>query len=280
MGFKSKSWVFFLLSFLFWGEISQAQLCRSLFFKREVIKKNITVRDQTRELLIFKPTLKKKNYPVVLYFHGTNAPVEPVRPVNAPYGLYNESAFIQKLTDAGFLVIAPTANRIVPYYIYPAVTAWEANVAPYAQHFEQSRDFALVRQLFDELEGISNLPIDSSNIFVAGFSSGGYMASRLSQEPTWRGRIRGLIIHSASYGTCVSLQCSVPAQLPDWHPPTLLISNKNDDIVPRRTVDLYLQQLLKNNIPVNTIYSNDGGHEWLAQHPELIMKWTELALKK
>lgn len=257
---------------------AEAQSCRALF-SRTLEKGHITVDGDRRELQIFYPQLQRKKSPVVIYFHGTNVPVLQQRPEGSPFGLEHESMFIQQLSEAGFVVIAPTANQIVPYFLFPSVTAWEANIAPYSQSFQRSRDFALSKHLFSNLNEIVNLTVDYENIFLAGFSSGGYMASRLALEPDFADKIRGLIIHSASYGTCIGSQCSVPRDLPEWHPPTLLVSNKDDSIVPHRTVELYLNRLERNNIPAQTVFSESGDHAWNADHPQQIVEWTRQLMK-
>ncbi len=269
----------FLLLSLFSSFSAEAMVCQSLF-ARTTEKGHITVDGDRRELLIFHPQKILKSTPVVIYFHGTNVPVVPNRPPGSQYGLENESIFIAQLTEAGFLVIAPTANQIVPYLVFPSVMAWEANVVPYSQNFERTRDFALSKRLLASLENIADRPIDRNNIFLAGFSSGGYMASRLALEAEFANKIRGLIIHSASYGTCIASQCSIPGDLPDWHPPTLLVSNKDDSIVPHSTVEMYLSRLKKNEIPTDTIFSNEGDHAWNENHPPQILSWTKKLLKK
>jgi predicted esterase len=99
------------------------------------------------------------------------------------------------------------------------------------------------------------------------------MASRLILEPGIASRIRGLIVHSASYGHCVGNQCSIPRELPAWHPETLLIANKDDSIVPFYTVEMYEKRLKTNNITADTVFSQEGEHAWRDEHPELIFEW-------
>jgi predicted esterase len=155
------------------------------------------------------------------------------------------------------------------------VAAWEANITPYSKNFESSRDFHLTSHLLDSLPEIIGTSADPSRIFLAGFSSGGYMASRLALEPNIAARIRGLIVHSASYGHCIGNQCSIPRELPTWHPETLLIANKDDSIVPFYTVEMYEKRLKTNNITADTVFSSDGEHAWRDEHPDLIFQWIQ-----
>lgn len=270
-----------LLYILLYGSVQASSSCINIFSDVVPTYKTITVNGDERELLIYRPVMSDKPAPVVIYFHGTNVPVDPHRPENAPYGLTYEKRFIEDLTSAGFVVIAPTANRIVPYYVMPSVVAWEANVAPYSNHFNNSRDYQLVHRLFRDLNKIIDThSADTENIFFAGFSSGGYMASRMAQEPEMAGLVRGIVLHSSSYGECIASQCSIPKSLPQWHPETLLVANKDDSIVPFYTVELYAERLEKNQITFDTFFSESGDHAWKKTHPQKIVDWLTTRLKR
>jgi poly(3-hydroxyoctanoate) depolymerase len=282
MGFKGC--LILILGVVFLSSAQAKMSCSSIFAKNTVDLINsefreITVAGQKRELLIFHPKIRPSTpAPVVLYFHGTDVPVEISRPMDSPYGLAHENIYIQTLTDAGFVVLTPTANRIVPFYVGPPVLAWEANVYPYSGHFTRGRDFLLTEHLLNNLEDFSHVPIDRKNIFLSGFSSGGYMSSRLAQEARIAEQIRGIVVHSASYGECLAGQCYIPADLPDWHPQTLLVSNKDDSIVPFSTVEYYKDRLSKNGIPVKTHFSESGDHAWKKNHSEAIVEWLQKKL--
>lgn len=165
MGFKG---FLFIILFAFVGTITahaQAKVaCRNTFAKNTIELTNgefrtITVSDTKRDLLIFQPTRPSSSAaPVMIYFHGTNSPVELSRPLTADYGLAYENTYIQSLTDAGYIVIAPTANRIVPFYIGFPVVAWEANISPYSSHFERGRDYQLTQHLLKNLEDFLKFP--------------------------------------------------------------------------------------------------------------------------
>lgn len=287
MGFKG---FLFLILFAFVGAITahaQAKVsCRNTFAKNTIELTNgefrtITVSDNKRDLLIFQPTRPSSSpAPVMIYFHGTNSPVELSRPLTADYGLAYENTYIQSLTDAGYIVIAPTANRIVPFYIGFPVVAWEANISPYSSHFERGRDYQLTQHLLKNLEDFSDFPIDRNNIFLSGFSSGGYMSSRLAQDARIASQIRGIVVHSASYGECLASQCYVPANLPAYHPPTLLVANKDDSIVPFYTVEMYQSRLRDNKIPQQSVFSNEGDHAWKQNHGEQVLQWLNNRLNK
>lgn len=278
MGFKGFFFILFLAVTSSQNVYGKAT-CSVVFTKNSIDLINaefrtIRVAGTERDLLIFPPTLATSSpAPVMIYFHGTNVPVELSRPLNSEYGLAYENTYIQSLRDAGYVVIAPTANRIVPFYIGPAVLAWEANISPYSSHFERGRDYQLAQHLLKNLEDLSSVPIDNSKIFLSGFSSGGYMSSRLAQDPLIAKLIRGIVVHSASYGECLASQCYVPSNLPEWHPNTLLVANKDDSIVPFYTVEMYQARLKANKIPHQTVFSSEGDHAWKKAHSEKIIEW-------
>ncbi len=260
--------------------------CADTFVKNTVDLTNgtyhsVSVAGTKRDLLIFQPAQALSSpAPVMIYFHGTNSPVELSRPLGAAYGLAHENAYIQALTDAGFVVIAPTANRIVPFYVGLSVLAWEANISPYSNHFQRGRDYQLTEYLLKNLEDFSDTPVDRENVFLSGFSSGGYMSSRLAQEAVIARQIRGIVVHSASYGECLASQCYVPANLPAFHPPTLLVANKDDSIVPFYTVEMYQARLRDNQIPQQAVFSNEGDHAWKKNHGSRVVDWLNAKLKK
>jgi poly(3-hydroxyoctanoate) depolymerase len=211
----------------------------------------------------------------LIYFHGTDVPVDLNRAPDAKYGLYYESQFIKKMLEAGFVVIAPKANSLTffPFTFFGSVLAWEANISPYSSHFTESRDFNLTKTLFDNLDGVVGAPADRQRIFLAGFSSGGYMSSRIANEPEFAGQVAGVVVHSASYGTCLQGSCSIPSSLPSFHPRTLLVANQDDSVVPFRTVEQYQKILEDNGVPTDAIYSEKGDHAWLPSQIDLITEW-------
>jgi poly(3-hydroxyoctanoate) depolymerase len=283
MGFKSvnfKGLLFLILLAVYLPNRAHGIVtCSKTFAKNSIVLnhgeyKTVTISGNKRELLIFQPTQPLATpAPVMIYFHGTDNPVETTRPLSAAYGLAFENAYIQGLTDAGFVVIAPTSNRIVPYYVGPPVLAWEANIFPYASYFERGRDYQLIEHLLKNIEDFSDVPVDPKNIFLSGFSSGGYMSSRLAQNADLAKLVRGIVVHSASYGECLASQCYVPPNLPAWHPQTLLVANKDDSVVPFYTVELYQSRLKTNNIPHQTLFSADGDHAWKENHGGKIIEW-------
>jgi poly(3-hydroxybutyrate) depolymerase len=283
MGFKG----FLFLIFLAVSTRVQGKMaCADAFVKNTVDLTNgtfhsVSVGGTKRELLIFEPTQTTSTpAPVMIYFHGTNSPLEFSRPLDAAYGLAHENSYIQALTHAGFVVIAPTANRIVPFYVGAPVLAWEANVSPYSSYFERGRDFQLAEYLLKNLEDFSSVSIDRENIFLSGFSSGGYMSSRLAQEAVIARQIRGIVVHSASYGECLASHCYVPTNLPGYHPPTLLVANKDDSIVPFYTVELYQARLRANKIPQQSVFANTGDHAWKKHHGPRVIEWLKEKRKK
>jgi poly(3-hydroxyoctanoate) depolymerase len=267
--------MWFIWYFLAFFQPAQAKTCFDHFRIGNDVKINVTVEYFDREVQIFKPQdfSSKKKYPVLLYFHGTGSVVDLSRPIDAKYGLYHESRFIREITDAGYVVLAPTANSLLQFMVLGGVLAWEANISPYSSNFQNSRDYALVKILLSELPELIGAKVNSKKIFVGGFSSGGYMSSRIANEAEFASMIAGVFIHSASYGKCLQGNCAIPQILPENHPKTLLIANFDDPIVPFNTIQMYQQTLKANKISVDTLFSEAGDHAWLSTHSPQILSW-------
>lgn len=261
---------------------ANAKSCMDIFVQakvRETIstESTITVDQTERRLQIFKPEGKIKKYKALIYFHGTNLPVDIKSPADSSYGTHYEAQFIRKLTEQGFVVIAPESNSLpgfIPYTFFPThYKAWEANIPPYSSNFESSRDAKLASALIENFADIAGLSAPPQKLFLAGFSSGGYMASRLGNMEQFAGKIDGLVINAASYGTCLGASCSLPSKIPDYHPPTLLISNKDDSVVPFETVYKYGLLLKEQSVPVQAVFNEKGDHAWLETQIDPILNW-------
>ena len=106
-------------------------------------------------------------------------------------------------------------------------------------------------------------------IYAAGFSSGGYMASRVALTYD---NVRAIAVHSASYATCAGSLCLVPP-LPEDHAPTLFMHGTTDLIVPAWTSLLYYDALTQLGVETTRIAIDGVGHEWLSQAPEATVSW-------
>ncbi|MCA9655198.1 MAG: plasmid partitioning protein [Myxococcales bacterium] len=235
----------------------------------------LDVDGEDREVLYRVPpgSAPAGGWPVVIALHGTNDPAGKFFDwsyfsfVDQAFGGYYETKTTQGLLDAGFAVLAPKA-RVRAGSIY-----WDTNIPPYASDWESSPDAALFEQLFDEIDMGTFGPLDSSRKYAMGLSSGGYQASRLAVE--YPEEIQAIALQSASYATCISsFPCSVSAQdVPDDHPPTLLMAGYWDGIVPLYTIEPYAEALDDDGTEVVLEVVGYASHQWTSYSPGWVLSW-------
>lgn len=201
-----------------------------------------------------------QGWPAVFIYQGSFFPVEFSRIDGTPYGGFNEARLIQSLLDHGFAVIAPPAIN---------ESVWMTNLI--GSSYESSEDDIFIQHLLDQVGRGDLGPINSKQLFAAGFSSGGYNVSRMAVS--FPGIFKALAIESASYATCGGSLCHIPEKLPDNHPPTLFLHGAADLIVPMSTMQEYYLRLKQTGVPTSCIIDKTAGHQWIAQAPEAITKW-------
>lgn len=233
------------------------------------------VSGQGRELLWQVPAGEPPagGWPVVLAFHGTNDPADKMfywnyySAVDQAFGGYYQLKTIQGLLDAGFAVIAPK-GRLLPGGIY-----WDTNIAPYASNWDTAPDALFVERIFEEAELGSFGPLDATRFYATGLSSGAYMSSRMAI--TYPDRFQAVALQSGSYATCLSsFPCVVTAaDLPDDHPPTLLMAGYWDTIVPLYTTEEYEDALDANGTESTLEVVGYASHQWTASSPDWVLEW-------
>ncbi len=205
-----------------------------------------------------------EGWPVVLMFQGSflNAENAWNAQLDDVVGTWNRTATIQALLEAGYAVITPEAH-------FDGNSFWDTNVVPYNVMWSIAPDHQLMQLTLDALPDGTFGPVDPTMIYAAGFSSGGYMASRVAL--TYE-NVKAIAVHSASYATCAGNLCLVPP-LPEDHAPTLFLHGTTDLIVPAWTSLLYHDALTQLGIETTRIAIDGVGHEWLDQAPEAIVSW-------
>ncbi len=205
-------------------------------------------------------------FPVVIAFQGTALPAALTwaGASTDPYGMYYQALVVARLLDAGYAVLTPeTANDGASYY--------DTNVPLYSTAWETAPDHQLMLGIFAGIEAGDFGPLNPSALFAVGFSSGGYMTSRMAVS--YPGRFRSLAIQSASYATCGGALCTVPATLPADHPPTLFLHGGADTFVPMATMVPYEAQLRAQGIATRIVTESTRGHEWLPASPDEVLAW-------
>jgi predicted esterase len=204
-----------------------------------------------------------RGYPaVVLYqgsIYGPSLSWDTDLPIDTAFGGYYQVALVDALVRHGFVVIQPEASGGL---------VWNTNSGG---NYDTSKDAAFIPLLLERIADGSFGSIDTAHLYAAGISSGGYMTSRMAVS--YPGSFRALAIESASYATCLGPLCSVPAQLPADHPPTLLLHGTLDTTVPINTARSYEERLKAQGIETRFVEDPSVGHAWLAVAPDEVSAW-------
>lgn len=208
-------------------------------------------------------TAPEGGWPVALLFQGTGFPADDFwdAPATAMFGGSVEPRLVDALLTAGFAVVTPETRLWR--------TFWDSNIVPWNLAWSSSPDAGFIDELLLEIDRGRLGALDGGSLFVAGISSGGYMASRLATTRPWR--VRALAVQSASYAWCGGAFCLVPTLRKD-HPPTLLLHGRHDLVVPLWTMQMYQAALGEAGVEVE-VDVGDSGHAWSAAAPELILSW-------
>ncbi len=205
-------------------------------------------------------------FPAVIAFQGTSLPSEMTwsgRSTDA-YGLYDQALVVARLLDAGFAVITPDAAG-------GGTTYWDTNIPPYATAWETSPDHQLMLHLFAAITAGTFGAIDDTHLYATGFSSGGYMTSRMAVS--YAGHFRALAIASGSYATCGGSICTIPTTLPSDHPPTLFLHGQLDTLVPIATMMSYESALRGQGVATQIVTDATAGHQWIDAAPDAVLAW-------
>lgn len=182
---------------------------------------------------------------------------------DAPFAIWQQVVLVKSLLDAGFAVITPEAH-------VEGGTYWDTNIPPYTLFWETAPDHFFMLDILTQIDGGGFGPIDTDRMYAGGFSSGGYMTSRMAVS--YPGVFKALAIQSASYATCAGPTCFVP-DLPEDHPPTVFLHGGLDTTVPLHTMESYAEKLEEQGTEVAAVIDPSAGHEWLESAPTLITGW-------
>jgi pimeloyl-ACP methyl ester carboxylesterase len=209
-------------------------------------------------------------WPVVIFFQGSFWRAEWTFSGRAiePFGSYEQAATVRDLLDAGYAVIAPETKL-------RGFSFWDSNVVGFSVFWELAEDDFFFRSVLEEIERDRFGSLDERNVFVAGVSSGGYMASRIAI--TYPESVRAATIVSASYAWCWGLVC-VPGPIDDDHPPTLFLHGGRDLVVPASTSQSYADALDAAGIANRVVIDNDTGHGWIPGSSAEVLGWFTAAL--
>ncbi len=220
--------------------------------------------------------IPKPGWPVVIFFEGlggiqscqfyhTDFPKDGVIDSWRNDLHPNQAAAIKQLHDAGYAVIVPHATTLWRLTnLLPRIGIFWSTNHPNIKvrnAFEESDNYKFISTVIEHIKNSGdNSPnsskfrkLDLNNVFTAGFSNGGSMASRLAlMEPDL---IKAIAVHNGEYANCFVLGELLPnpwcesALLPneDYTTPVLLTHRFEDDTVPSTASKWYAYQLYNRN---------------------------------
>lgn len=278
--YSSKVWVFLFSFFILFLQISG---CYSLDISAEPLSnscdlvntiKNTSIPQfivMNQRLILYQQPLSSKpneGYPVLFLLHGASQyPFAWFIPINL--WNYHQSVFREKVLESGFFVIAPSSGR--PMKLGPH--AWSSFISEIAD----SKDLQLFSSLFQWMQNQSDL-LNLNQVYCAGFSSGGFMTSRLAK--VFPEQFAGIVVHSGTDADSITFSnqgpefdCESPLQFPINHPPTLIVHGEKDRIVPFNCGLHLYQELQRNNINCTLITDEQKGHVWISSFSDEIIQW-------
>lgn len=189
----------------------------------------LQVGDSERDYLQFLPTAYDGStpLPVVVVMHGFTDNVRGIR---------DDSQFNEVAEANDFIVVYPQGQGFPP--------RWNNGISTF-QPNDNTRDVDFLRSLVTHLD--ETLCIDSSRVYVAGFSAGGGMAHRAACE---------LSDIFAAAGTVSGAYSDIPGGCNPTRPvPIITLHGSDDRIVPYT--------------------GDDSGMEWLPDIGQWVAEWAE-----
>jgi poly(3-hydroxybutyrate) depolymerase len=202
-----------------------------------------------------------KGWPAVVVFQASTATPGMTwdGDAGAPLGAFNFMKMQALLLDNGFAVIAPTADNNGGW--------WDTNFPNY----EVSGDATFIPTFLAAIASGTFGTIDAAKLYAAGWSSGGFMTSRMAIS--YPGHFAALAIHSGGYATCTTVCPGPIPALPANHPPTLLLHGALDVAVPVAVARSYFDALTANGTEAEIVVNPNTMHDFLPVAPEEFACW-------
>jgi acetyl esterase/lipase len=138
-------------------------------------------------------------------------------------------------------------------------------------------DLPFIQDIIQWLDNIT-INVNKSELFCIGFSSGGFMTSRIGHY--FGDRFRALVIHSGGDanrfiidGLKHEFDFETRLNISENHPPTLIIHGSKDRLVTKDAAVRYYVDLLDAEIKTHLLLNAYGYHIWQSIFNEEIFKW-------
>ena len=162
-------------------------------------------------------------------------------------------------------------------------------MSPYVQPWNTiemwhiSEDHLILRDLMDKFSsGSFGFKIDTGSMHAIGFSSGGFMTSRMAFS--YSGLFKSLSIVGGGYYNCLPPINNCPdgdyadgthRELIKHHPPTQLLHGTGDKTVPVDLAQRYHANLDQNSMKPTRLITTNQGHTWIRGSVEAVIEWME-----
>ena len=234
---------------------------------------------QNRDVLYQIPegTPPAGGWPVMIQYHGWNMGGESDWDAkkSGRSGMYYKVATKAHLLNTGFAVFAPDSN------MFRDGGYWETNIDPFASEnleiWQSSDDHRFLMALISEIEGGIYGDLNSKKLNAMGFSSGGFMTSRMGFN--YYDKFTTLSIVAGGPAWCDGAWCPQtffsspePKKAVENHPPTLFLHGSRDFVCKARFAKDY-HEILKSAGRVTKYVTEAVGHIWLSKSPSEIVNW-------
>ncbi len=255
--------VLFLFLLLIFPIISSGFICKKQFSSRFIFGFN---RERINDRFFFYKTpgteMPEEGYPVLFLFHGAVQ-----HGFNWFIGFdpwsYRQTQFTRKSLEKGFFVIAPSSLKPV----LPGPRAWDI-------FSNESKDLVFMKDIFDWIE-LHDEILDTENIFCAGFSSGGFMCSRVGH--VFLDKIKAIAVHSGANADSIYLTDGQPGfdldknySFSEDFPYTIIIHGEQDNFVPVEAAKSFYLDLQRCGIVSEKHIDLEKGHIWFSEYEDLI----------
>ena len=130
---------------------------------------------------------------------------------------------------------------------------------------------------------ISDLEVDLNNLFCAGFSSGAFMTSYLG---IYQGAsFNAICAHSGAYADSINIDLQPlfdtdsAIDIPETHPPTVLVHGEKDSIVPVNCSYHYYSEMVDQGFDCELLINPEGEHIWQDMFSDDILDFFESHLE-
>jgi len=192
-----------------------------------------------------------------------------------PLSMGEQKTFPQDALRANYAILAPDSGKNP----ISGARQWDCM----HRVVERSEDLLFFRDLLNWVKKNDWARLDAGQAYVAGISSGGFMASRLAH--VFPSRIRAVCIVSAGNADSVKMghklvsifDSSTTQTISVSHPSALILHGTADRLVPVDMARRYFHDLQAAGVRVRYEEIPGGRHAWHAAFNKIILEWFSMA---